>query len=183
MQPHPVLLTLAAFCTGSLVLLVLPSSRPRSAIQPFIHASYLLIAIWPHLGSGAGWAGVGVGGAGAWLGSGAGEAGPCLPQSPRPSPSPRPQGGPGSWPTLFKLPMPVVPRLCWPLSRVLAFSLGSREGVVGGGSQMLALAPPLSHTQWDRNKAGGGGSKTSASCPLAQRVGGRTPGFRLEGWS
>lgn len=57
----------------------------------------------PHLWSGA----FGVAGAGARLGSGAGEAGPCLPHSPRPSPSPRPQGGPGSWPTLFKLPMPL----------------------------------------------------------------------------
>lgn len=25
---------------------------------------------------------------------------------------------------------------------------------MGGGSLVLALAPPLSHTQWDRNKAG-----------------------------
>lgn len=25
---------------------------------------------------------------------------------------------------------------------------------MGGGSQMLADAPPLSHTQWDRNKVG-----------------------------
>jgi hypothetical protein len=43
-------------------------------------------------------------------------------------------------------------------SRALAFSLGSREGagegVVEGALQCWALAPPLSHTQWDRNKAG-----------------------------
>lgn len=25
---------------------------------------------------------------------------------------------------------------------------------MGGGSPVLALAPPLPHTQWDRNKAG-----------------------------
>lgn len=32
--------------------------------------------------------------------------------SPRPSPSPRPQGGPGSWPTLFMLPMSASLQLC-----------------------------------------------------------------------
>lgn len=62
----------------------------------------------PHLWSGAG----GGAGAGAWLGSDDGLAGACLPHSPRPSPSPRPQGGPGSWPTLFKLPMSASRQLC-----------------------------------------------------------------------
>ena len=132
---------------GGLPTPALPSSRLR-AWTPGL-PSPGSSCCGPHLGSGAG-GGAGAGaGAGVQLGSDVGEAGPCLPHRPRPSPSPRPQGGPGSWPTLFKLPMSTSLQLCRS-EQSPAFSLGR-----GGGSPVLALAPPLSHTQWDRNKAAG----------------------------
>lgn len=71
----------------------------------------------------------------------------CTARGPAPAPGRRAAQGPGPRSSCC----PCQPRFSSAaLSRAQAFSLGR-----GGGSPVLALAPPLSHTQWDRNKAAG----------------------------